>query len=114
MARIKEEFKNAKTCKHAYKVGGFGCVFVKDTCVHPDKKYIKLKNCTVLMAKRCETCTGYEPTGASKQKVSAKKDGVIQNKPIKKTPPKTQKANETKKKTTTRKTATSSKKRTGS
>lgn len=66
MAR-RQEYKKAKTCKHAIQLTEFGGLFVKNTCVNehklmlpcPNKMGIAVKR-PYVMAKYCNGCKLYE------------------------------------------------------
>lgn len=66
MAR-RQEYKKAKTCKHAIQLTEFGGLFVKNTCVNEHKLMLPCPNHMgiavkrpYVMAKYCSGCKFYE------------------------------------------------------
>lgn len=66
MAR-RQEYKKAKTCKHAIQLTEFGGLFVKNTCVNEHKLMLQCQNKMgiavkrpYVMAKYCSGCKFYE------------------------------------------------------
>ena len=66
MAR-RQEYKKAKTCKHAIQLTEFGGLFVKNTCVNEHKLMLPCPNQMgiavkrqYVMAKYCSECKFYE------------------------------------------------------
>lgn len=57
---MRQSYKKAKTCIHAFKVGALGSVFVKATCPHKKKIFIPMKKVYVMRAINCDTCTEYK------------------------------------------------------
>ena len=75
MARPKDMFLKAKTCKHAVKFTGNQGLFVRTTCKCPnklmlpvpDKRGIRVK-IPYIMAKKCINCKGYIDARKVKEK----------------------------------------------
>ena len=75
MARPKDMFLKAKTCKHAVKFTGNQGLFVRTTCKCPnklmlpvpDKRGIRVK-VPYIMAKKCINCKGYIDARKVKEK----------------------------------------------
>lgn len=75
MARPKDIFLRAKTCKHAIKFTDHQGLFVKNTCKYPnklmlpvpDKRGIRVK-VPYIMAKKCINCNGYIDARKEKSK----------------------------------------------
>lgn len=67
MARKKDEFLRAKTCKHGIKFTKLGGLFVKQSCGNKDTLLLPVQLATgktekrkCIAAKRCNTCPHYE------------------------------------------------------
>lgn len=74
---MKQEYKKARTCIYARKVGALGSVFVKGACPHKKKIFIPLKQVYVMKAINCDTCAAYKkkrrkPNGAKQAQANTK------------------------------------------
>ena len=67
MARKKDEYLRAKTCKHGIKLTRLGGLFVKQSCENKETLMLPVQQSTCktvkrkyIAAKRCSTCPYYE------------------------------------------------------
>lgn len=75
-----QEYKRAKTCKHAIQLTEFGGLFVRESCNNehklmlpcPNQMGIKIKR-PYIMAKYCSGCTSYEERNKIRKNVVIKK-----------------------------------------